>query len=110
MGYGEDEGDKENNLCPNTVQLSISSFSLRPWWYPAGSPLAFSKSSRSASTLKKLTLTKSFSLNPGVLYYEQQYHDRIVKNLQKKAGALSLELVPISQDAQNTPSSPTLAT
>ena len=48
--------------------------------------------------------------DPGMDYYEQQYHDRIVKNLQKKAGALGLELVPISQDAQNPPSSQILAT
>jgi len=48
--------------------------------------------------------------DPGMDYYEQQYHDRIVKNLQKKADALGLELVPKSQDPQNTPSSLTLAT
>ncbi len=35
---------------------------------------------------------------------------QVLKNLRNKAHALGLELVPISPDMQNTPSSPTLST
>lgn len=34
--------------------------------------------------------------DPGIDAYEQQYRDRILKNLQKKAQAFGLELIPIS--------------
>jgi len=34
--------------------------------------------------------------DPGINAYEQQYRDRILKNLQKKAQAFGLELIPIS--------------
>jgi transposase len=32
---------------------------------------------------------------PSIDAYEQQYHDRMLKNLKKKAQALGLELIPI---------------
>jgi predicted acetyltransferase len=48
--------------------------------------------------------------DPGMDYYEQKYNEQILKNLRNKAHALGLELVPISRDMQNTPSSPTLST
>ena len=34
--------------------------------------------------------------DPGIDAYEQQYHDRLLKNLKKKAQAFGLELIPIS--------------
>ncbi|MDJ0572734.1 MAG: hypothetical protein QNJ53_27350 [Pleurocapsa sp. MO_192.B19] len=43
-------------------------------------------------------------------YYEKKYNEQVLKNLQKKAQALGLELVPISQDTQNAPFSQALAT
>ncbi|MBR8835157.1 MAG: IS110 family transposase [Stigonema ocellatum SAG 48.90 = DSM 106950] len=49
-------------------------------------------------------------IDPGMDYYEQQYQDLILKNLQKKANALGLELVPKSGDTPNTNFSQTLAT
>jgi predicted acetyltransferase len=55
-------------------------------------------------------MTTGLYSDPGMDYYEQKYNEQVLKNLRKKAHALGLELVPISQDTQNTPSSPTLAT
>jgi len=49
-------------------------------------------------------------IDPGMDYYEQQYQDLILQNLQKKANALGLELVPKSGDTPNTNFSQTLAT
>jgi transposase len=34
-------------------------------------------------------------LDPGVTYYEQQYRDRTIRNLRRRAATLGLELVPI---------------
>ncbi|WP_232224081.1 hypothetical protein [Mastigocladopsis repens] len=34
--------------------------------------------------------------DPGIDAYEQQYRERTLKNLKKKAQAFSLELIPIS--------------
>ncbi|NJM71311.1 MAG: IS110 family transposase, partial [Scytonema sp. RU_4_4] len=34
--------------------------------------------------------------DPGIDAYEQQYRDRMLKNLKKKAQALGLKLIPIS--------------
>ncbi|MFN6572600.1 IS110 family transposase [Dendronalium sp. ChiSLP03b] len=48
--------------------------------------------------------------DPGMDYYEQKYQEQVLKNLRNKAHALGLELVPISQDTQNTPFFSTLAT
>lgn len=33
-------------------------------------------------------------VEPGVDYYEQRYRERMVNNLQKKAQALDIELIP----------------
>lgn len=49
-------------------------------------------------------------IDPGMDYYQQRYQDLILKNLQKKANALGLELVPKSGDTPNTDFSQTLAT
>ncbi|MEH1814073.1 MAG: hypothetical protein V7K26_15790 [Nostoc sp.] len=38
--------------------------------------------------------------DPGMDYYEQKYQDLILKNLQKKAQAFGLQLVPKSQDKE----------
>ncbi|MEA5628180.1 hypothetical protein VB740_35410, partial [Nostoc sp. UHCC 0251] len=38
--------------------------------------------------------------DPGMEYYEQKYRDLIFKNLQKKAQAFGLQLVPKSQDKE----------
>lgn len=76
-----------------------------------GAPKAITATAHKiARMFYRLWTTAGQYTDPGMDYYEQQYHDRIVKNLQKKASALGLELVPISPDAQNIPSSPTLAT
>lgn len=34
-------------------------------------------------------------IDPGVTYYEQQYRDRAIRNLKRKAAALGLDLLPI---------------
>jgi transposase len=34
-------------------------------------------------------------LDPGVTYYEQQYRDRAIRNLRRRAATLGLELVPV---------------
>lgn len=34
-------------------------------------------------------------VDPGVTYYEQQYRDRTIRNLKRKAAAMGLELVPV---------------
>ena len=47
------------------------------------------------------TTTGEYS-DPGMDYYEQKYQERIIKNLQKKAQTLGLDLVPITQETQNT--------
>ncbi|MDJ0697773.1 hypothetical protein [Mastigocoleus sp. MO_188.B34] len=48
--------------------------------------------------------------DPGMDYYEQKYQEQILKNLKKKAHSFGLELLPISQDTQNAPSTQTLVT
>lgn len=37
----------------------------------------------------------------GQAYYEEQYRDRVIRNLQKKAAAFGLSLVEMSLDLQN---------
>ena len=37
---------------------------------------------------------RSAYIDPGVTYYEQQYRDRTIRNLKRRAAALGLELVP----------------
>jgi hypothetical protein len=41
-------------------------------------------------------------VDPGVDAYEQQYRDRLVKSLQRKAKALGFELLPQSSDNEAT--------
>lgn len=48
--------------------------------------------------------------DPGLDYYEQKYQEQVLNNLKKKAHAFGLELVPLSQDAENTPFAQTPAT
>ena len=55
------------------------------------------------------TTTGEYS-DPGMDYYEQKYQEKIIKILQKKAQTLGLQLVPISQEERNHPSSQTHAT
>jgi transposase len=38
---------------------------------------------------------RSAYVDPGVTYYEQQYRDRTIRNLKRRAAALGLELVPV---------------
>ena len=38
--------------------------------------------------------------DPGIDAYEQQYRDRVLKNLKKKAQSLGLELTPISTSTE----------
>lgn len=47
--------------------------------------------------------------DPGVDYYEQKYQEQVLNNLTKKAHALSLELVPKSQEQKNAPFAQILA-
>jgi hypothetical protein len=54
------------------------------------------------------TTTGQYS-DPGIDYYEQKYRQQALNNLKKKAHALGLELVPISQDTQNASFSQTPA-
>jgi len=35
-------------------------------------------------------------VDPGVTYYEQQYRDRTIRNLKRKAASLGMELVPVA--------------
>ncbi|KST70326.1 IS110 family RNA-guided transposase [Mastigocoleus testarum] len=42
--------------------------------------------------------------DPGINAYEQQYHDRMLKNLKKKAQAFGLELIPISNTSESVDS------
>lgn len=58
----------------------------------------------------RMWTTAGLYSDPGMDYYEQKYNEQILKNLKNKAHALGLELVPISPNPQNTPSSQTLAT
>ncbi len=39
-------------------------------------------------------------VDPGIDAYEQQYRERILKNLKKKAQAFGLELIPTSDPTQ----------
>lgn len=39
-------------------------------------------------------------VDPGIDAYEQQYRERTLKNLKKKAQAFGLELIPISDPTQ----------
>lgn len=44
--------------------------------------------------------------DPGIDAYEQQYRDRMLKNLKKKAQAFGLELIPISNTTESVDSKP----
>lgn len=39
--------------------------------------------------------------DPGIHAYEQQYRERMLKNLKKKAQAFGLELIPISNASES---------
>lgn len=41
--------------------------------------------------------------DPGMDYYEKKYQDLMLKNLQNKADALGLQLVPKPEDKKETP-------
>ena len=43
---------------------------------------------------------RTANCDPGVTYYEQQYRDRMIRNLKRKAATLGLQLVPVA--AQTT--------
>ena len=47
--------------------------------------------------------------DPGIEYYEQKYQELILKNLQKKAQAFGLQLVPKSQDKEEASFEQTLS-
>ena len=47
--------------------------------------------------------------DPGMEYYEQKYQELILKNLQKKAQAFGLQLVPKSQDKEEASFEQTLS-
>ncbi|MCC5621510.1 hypothetical protein [Nostoc sp. CHAB 5715] len=53
---------------------------------------------------KYLTLTSHECTDPGIDAYEQQYRDRILKNLKIKAQAFGLELIPICDSTQSVSS------
>ena len=50
-----------------------------------------------AQIFYKLWATGGEYSDPGMDYYEQKYHEQILKHLQARAAALGLELVPIEQ-------------
>ncbi len=76
-----------------------------------GAPKAITATAHKlARMFYRMWTTKGLYSDPGMDYYEQKYQQQVLNNLKKKAHALGLELVPISPDPQNAPSSPTLAT
>lgn len=76
-----------------------------------GAPKAITATAHKLARLfYQMWATTGLYADPGIDYYEHKYQEQVLKNLRKKAHALGLELVLISQDTQNSPSSPTLAT
>jgi transposase len=49
-----------------------------------------------ARTVYFLLKNRTDYVDPGVTYYEQQYRDRTVRNLKRKAASLGMELVPMA--------------
>lgn len=76
-----------------------------------GAPKAITATAHKlAPMFYRMWTTTGLYSDPGMDYYEKKYNEQVLNNLKKKALALGLELVPISQDMQNAPSSPTEAT
>ena len=48
----------------------------------------------------RLWISGTAYTDPGINAYAQQYHDRLLKNLKKKAQAFGLELIPILTPAE----------
>lgn len=64
-----------------------------------GAPKAITATAHKIARLfYKMWTTHHDYKDPGIDYYEQKYHERVLNNLKKKASALGLELVPKSQD------------
>lgn len=51
---------------------------------------------KSARIFYRLWTSGDTYVDPGIDVYEQQYRERTLKNLRKKAQAFGLELIPIS--------------
>ena len=63
-----------------------------------GAPKAITATAHKiAQIFYKLWATGGEYSDPGMDYYEQKYHEQILKHLQARAAALGLELVPIEQ-------------
>ena len=66
-----------------------------------GAPKAITATAHKLARLfYQIWTTAGRDSDPGMEYYEQKYQDLILKNLQKKAQAFGLQLVPKSQDKE----------
>lgn len=76
-----------------------------------GAPKAISATAHKLARLfYQIWTTAGRYSDPGMEYYEQKYQDLILKNLQKKAQAFGLQLVPKSQDKEEASFYQTLST
>ena len=80
--------------------MSLDDFTI-DHFCPRCGRFAYSSSARIARTHLRLTKTKGYRLNNGTEYvdrgqdyYEQQYRERVVKNLRKRAEHLDFALIP----------------
>jgi len=82
-------------LCrSNSALLSLlPSYAFPAWVHPRLSPLLPIKSAR---IFYRLWTSGDAYAAPGIDAQEQQYQQRMLKHLKKKALALGLELIPIS--------------
>ena len=82
--------------------LSRSNSALGAFYHrikaPAGAPKAITATARKIARLYYTLWTKKESyLDLGGEYYEQQYQDRVIENLKKRAKSLDLEVVEVSK-------------
>ncbi len=99
-------------ICVNTFiawQVSIL-LSLMVWMLLLAPKAITATAHKLARMFYRMWTTTGLYTDPGMDYYERKYNEQVLNNLKKKAHTFGLELVPISQDPQNTSSSPTLAT
>ncbi len=69
----------------------------RRWRSRLGAPKAITATAHKlARIFYRMWTTAGQYADPGMDYYEQKYQQQLLKNLQKKAHALGLELVPKS--------------
>ncbi len=65
-----------------------------------GTPKAITATAHKLARIFYCLWTKGGEYNdPGIDVYEQQYQQRVLKNLQRKADQLGFELVPLSNES-----------